>query len=160
MKRILTKLSVIILVFVSVVFSSCGGDEYPNEGFFVVGGKTYSINEAKMESVGYDDGYYQLRLTLDNTVNNDFHSLSFLFYSEVNSYLQSAVYTPYMYDLNFEHKFKRGAWYAGDEEMAAIFVGKVRVTKNNDIYTIKIDCEDSNGLGVAGEYKGELKIVE
>ena len=159
MRKILSKLTVLLVGFVLLSFASCGGEEYPSEGFFVVGGKTYNINEARLESVGYDDGYYQLRLTLDNTANNDFHSLTFLFYSEVNQYLPSGLYTPYRYDLNYEHRFKRGAWYAGDEEKAAIVVGKVKVTKKNDIYTFDIDCEDTNGMGVAGEYEGELQVI-
>lgn len=140
-------------------FVSCNND-YPNDGYFKVGEKTYYLNDAVLQSVGYEDGYYQLRLEMDNNNNNEPHSISFLFYSEVDEYLPSGLYVPYTYDENYKHRFKRGAWKEskGDVESGVILLGKIKVTKNNEIYTIRIECEDNNKNAVTGEYKGEIAV--
>ena len=46
----------------------------------------------------------------------------------------------------------------GDNELGVILLGKVKVTKNNDIYTIRIDCNDINKNVITGEYKGEIFV--
>ena len=72
-----------LLLFVSflmLTFVSCDND-YPNDGYFKVGEKTYYLNDASLESVGYENGYHQLRLTLDNSNGNEPHAINFLFYS-------------------------------------------------------------------------------
>ena len=138
-------------------FASCG-DDYPNDGFFKVGEQTYYVNEAVLNNVGYDNAYYQLRLTLDNSNNNDPHSINFLFYSPVDEYLPSGLYIPYAYDDKYEHRFKRGAWLKGDVEAGVMLLGKVKVTKNNDTYTIHIDCKDTNNNVVTGEYRGDILV--
>lgn len=143
---------------ITLLFVSCGGSEYPSEGYFDVGEKHYNLNEARIESVGYENDYHQLRLTMDNTENNDFHSISFLMYSKVDTYLPSATYKPYAYDDVYENKFKRGAWSEEGVEMGVILLGEIKVTKKNDIYTIRIDCEDVNGNDVTGYYDGEIKV--
>lgn len=142
----------------TLIFVSCGGD-YPSEGYFTIGDNSYTINEARIEEVGYDDGYYQMRLTLDNTIHNDFHSINFLLYTEVNNYLPSALYTPYLYDGNYNDKFKRGAWVIGNDIEGVILSGSVKVTKSNDIYTIRVDCSDVEGKTITGYYNGEIKVA-
>ena len=158
MKRIIAKISFILVAIMTVTFLSCG-DEYPSEGYFNINENTYTVNEARLEDLGYENGYYQLRLTLDNPVHNDFHSINFLLYSEVNNYLPSGLYTPYLYDNNFEHKFKRGGWVVGNNIEGVILLGSVKVTKSNDIYKIRIDCEDTEGKNVTGYYDGKMKVV-
>lgn len=158
MKRFFGKISFVIIAVISVTFLSCG-EEYPSEGYFTIGENSYNINEARLEDTGFENGYYQLRLTMDNTAHNDFHSINFLLYSEVNTYLPSATYSPYLYDGNFERKFKRGAWVMGNDIEGVIMTGTVKTTKTNDVYTIRIDCEDINGTKVTGYYNGEIKVV-
>jgi hypothetical protein len=69
----------------------------------------------------------------------------------------SGIYIPY--DEKYNHRFKRGAWLDGDVEAGVMLLGKVKVSKTNDIYTIHIiDCKDNNNNIITGEYKGELKI--
>ena len=154
----LSKISILLLGFIALFFASCDPTS-PDDGFFKVGEQTYFVNEAVLQDVGKDNGYYQLRLTLDNSNSNDPHSLNFLFYSEVNEYLPSGLYIPYAYDDEYEHRFKRGAWLKGDAEAGVILLGKVKVSKTNEIYTIHIDCRDSNNNVVSGEYKGEIKVT-
>lgn len=158
MKRFIAKISFILVAIMTVTFLSCG-DEYPSEGYFNINENTYTVNEARLEDLGYENGYYQLRLTLDNPIHNDFHSINFLLYSEVNNYLPSGLYTPYLYDNNFEHKFKRGGWVVGNNIEGVILLGSVKVTKSNDIYKIRIDCEDTEGKNVTGYYDGKMKVV-
>ena len=158
MKRFIAKISFILVAIMTVTFLSCG-DEYPSEGYFNINENTYAVNEARLEDLGYENGYYQLRLTLDNPIHNDFHSINFLLYSEVNNYLPSGLYTPYLYDNNFEHKFKRGGWVVGNNIEGVILLGSVKVTKSNDIYKIRIDCEDTEGKNVTGYYDGKMKVV-
>lgn len=158
MKRFIAKISFILVAIMTVTFLSCG-DEYPSEGYFNINENTYAVNEARLEDLGYENGYYQLRLTLDNPAHNDFHSINFLLYSEVNNYLPSGLYTPYLYDNNFEHKFKRGGWVVGNNIEGVILMGSVKVTKSNDIYKIRIDCEDTEGKNVTGYYDGKMKVV-
>ena len=111
----LSKINILLLGFIALFFASCNPTS-PDDGFFKVGEQTYYVNEAALQDVGKDNGYYQLRLTLDNTNSNDPHSINFLFYSEVNEYLPSGLYIPYAYDDKYEHRFKRGAWLKGDAE--------------------------------------------
>ncbi len=156
----LLKLNLLFIAFFVFALMSCDR-KYPDDGFFKVGEKTYYVNAADLYNVGYEDGYYQLRLTLDNSNNNEPHSINFLFYSEVDEYLPSGNYTPYLYDGNYNHKFKRGAWMeesVSDVESGVILQGKVKVTKNNETYTIRIDCKDHNDNIVSGEYKGEIFV--
>lgn len=154
----LFKINILLLGFIALLFSSCEPD-YPDDGFFKVGEKTYYVNEAKLQDVGKDNGYYQLRLTLDNSNSNEPHSINFLLYSEVNEYLPSGLYIPYAYDEKYNHRFKRGAWLDGDVEAGVMLLGKVKVSKTNDIYTIHIiDCIDNNNNIITGEYKGQLKV--
>lgn len=156
MKRFFGKISFIIIAVMSVAFMSCGG-EYPSEGYFNIGESSYTVNESRLEDVGYENGYYQLRLTMENTAHNDFHSINFLLYSEVNTYLPSGTYTHYLYDGDFYHKFKRGGWVIGNNIEGVIATGSVKVTKTNDIYTIRIDCKDVEGKEIIGYYNGEIK---
>lgn len=158
MKNILRKLTFILFCSVIVSLASCN-DDYPNDGYLKVDDKSYTINDAVLTSVGYDDGYYQLRLTLDNTNANDAHSLNVLIYSQVKDYLPSAKYTPYLYDDNYHNKFKRAAWLVGNVEAGVIMEGSIKSTKNNDIYTIHADFVDTDGRKVIGEYKGEIKVL-
>lgn len=158
MKNILRKLSFILACVTMLSFVSCEPD-YPDDGHFTVGEQTYYLNEAELTNVGYENGYYQLRLTMDNSNSNDPHSINFLFYSEVDEYLPSGLYIPYAYDDKYNHRFKRGAWLKGDTEAGVILLGTVKVTKSNEIYTIRIDCKDSNHKTVVGEYKGKVKVV-
>ena len=160
MKRFITRISFVIAAFMTVMFLSCNR-EYPNDGYFNIGETSYVVNEAQLEDLVYEDGYYQLRLTLDNsTHNSDFHSINFLFYSEVNEYLPSGIYTPYLYDNKFEHKFKRGGWIVGNDIEGLILSGSVKVTKSNDVYVVCINCQDTEGKDVTGYYKGEIKVVK
>lgn len=157
--KLLTKISFAFFSFLLLITAvSCDRDVL-DDGYFKVGEKSYVINEAVLTDVGYEDGYYQLRLSLDNTNNNDFHSINFLMYSEVNEYLPSGLYTPYLYDDNYRHKFKRGAWTKGDVEAGVILLGKVKVSKSNEIYNIHIDCKDHNGNIVVGEYEGKIRVI-
>ena len=158
MRRFFRTMCFVLMTFMSVTFLSCG-TEYPSEGYFTVDGVNYILNEARLEDVGYADGYYQLRLTMDNTSHNDFHSINFLLYSEVNNYLPSGLYTHYKYDEVYEHRFKRGGTHIGNSIETVIAVGSVKVTKSNEIYTIRIDCEDVNGKDINGYYNGEIKVV-
>lgn len=158
MKRVFVKIKFMIIAAFAVTFMSCGGDKYPSEGYFNIGETSYNINEARLEDTGFSDGYYQLRLTMDNTEHNDFHSINFLFYSEVNTYLPSATYKPYLYDGDFNDKFKRGGWVIGNDIEGVIMSGTVKVTKTNDIYTIRIDCNDVEGKQITGYYNGEIKL--
>ena len=91
--------------------------------------------------------------------NQRINNINFLFYSEVNEYLPSGLYIPYAYDDKYEHRFKRGAWLKGDAEAGVILLGKVKVSKTNEIYAIHIDCRDSNNNVISGEYKGEIKVT-
>ena len=154
----LSKINILLLGFIALFFASCDPTT-PDDGFFKVGEQIYYVNEAVLQDVGKDNDYYQLRLTLDNSNSNDPHSINFLFYSEVNEYLPSGLYIPYAYDDKYEHRFKRGAWLKGDTEAGVILLGKVKVSKTNEIYTIHIDCRDSNNNVVSGEYKGEIKVT-
>lgn len=158
MKNILRKLTFILSCSILLLFVSCN-PTYPDDGFFKVGEKSYNINEAFLTDTGYDNGYYQLRLTMDNSNSYDSHSINFLFYSEVNEYLPSGIYVPYLYDDKYDNRFKRGAWMKGDVEAGAILKGRVKVTKSNDTYTVRIDCEDINGNPITGEYKGKIKVT-
>ncbi len=159
MKNILKKLSFILVCFVTLSLVSCN-DDYPDDGYFKVGEKTYYVNEAVLNNVGEDNGFYQLRLTLDNSNSNAPHSINFLFYSKVDEYLPSGLYIPYAYDEKFEHRFKRGAWLKDEGvESGVILLGTVKVTKSNETYTVHIDCKDNNNNTVTGEYKGEVKVV-
>ncbi|MBR5604148.1 MAG: hypothetical protein IKY27_03510 [Bacteroidales bacterium] len=158
MKRLIAKLSFIIVAFMAVTFMSCGS-EYPNEGYFTVGETTYTVNDAKLEDLGFENGYYQLRLVLDNTENNDSHSINFLVYSEVNTYLPSGLYVPYMYDDQYNHKIKRAAWVVGDEIEGVIWAGFMRVSKSDEIYTIRFDCQDMNDNDITGYYNGEMRVM-
>lgn len=157
MKNILRKLSFILACVTVLSFVSCDND-YPDDGYFKVGEKTYYVNHASLESVGYENGYHQLRLRLDNSNGNEPHSINFLFYSEVDDYLPSGLYVPYAYDDKYDHRFKRGGWMKGNNELGVILLGKVKVTKNNDIYTVRIDCADTNNNVITGEYKGEISV--
>lgn len=161
MKRVFRKISIIVVALMTFTFVSCGGDDYPSEGYFKVGETTYITNEARLNDLGYDDesGLYQLRLTMDNTSHNDFHSINILFYSEVNNYLPSAVYSSYTYNGNYKNRFKRGAWTIGDNIENVFLKGNVKVTKNNDIYRINIDCEDIEGNKITGVYDGKIHVV-
>ncbi len=161
MKKFLSKLNFLVIISLMLAFVSCG-DEYPSEGYFKVGDIAYNINEARLYDLGYDSEseLYQLRLTMDNTSHNDFHSINILFYSEVNYYLPNGIYTPYLYDNNFKNKFKRGAWMIGDEEGGVFLSGKVQVTKTNDVYKINIDCKDINGNDIFGRYDGLIQIMK
>lgn len=162
MKRFFAKISFIIVAFMAFTFVSCIGDDYPSEGYFQVADNVYYTNEAHLKDLGYDaaNGVYQLRLTMDNTSHNDFHSINILLYSEVNNYLPSGVYRPYLYDGNFKHTFKRGAWTIGDNIENVFLKGKIQVTKTNDIYKINIDCEDIEGRSITGVYDGEIQVVQ
>ena len=160
MKKILCKISLVMtFVVMSLLFVSCN-DDYPDDGYFKVNETSYTVNEALLKSVGLEGDYHQLRLTLNNTNTNDAHSLNFLLYSEVDEYLPSATYTPYLYDDNYHNKFKRGVWELNGVEAGAILLGSVKVTKSNDIYTIHINCKDVNNNDIAGYYKGEIKVIE
>lgn len=160
MNRIIGKI-VLLLACVSILsFVSCNSDNRVyDEGFFSVDGEVFNLNRAILEEVGTAGDFYQLRLSFDNTSNNDLHKLNFLLYSEVTSYLPSAEYTPYLLDENYLDKFARGAWMIGDVEQGLIKVGKLKSTKQNDIYTIHIDCVDINGKIIIGEYKGRIQIL-
>lgn len=160
MKRFFTHLSLIIIAVVTLSFVSCGENDFPDEGYFQIGETVYNINEASLTDLGYDEesDLYQLRLTLDNTSHNDFHSINVLFYSEVNTYLPSAIYTPYLYDNNFEHKFKRGAWLAGDTEGGVFVAGTIKVTKSNEKYIIHINCKDINNNNIKADYEGRIQV--
>lgn len=154
-----SKINILLLGFIALFFASCKSDD-PDDGFFKVGDNIYYVNEAVLQNVGTDNGYYQLRLTMDNSNNNEPHSINFLFYSEVKDYLPSGIYIPYAYDDVYNHRFKRGAWLDGDVEAGVILLGKVKVTKTNDDYTIQIiDCKDSNNNVISGEYKGKVKVT-
>lgn len=153
----LLKSNLLFVVFLMLALVSCDND-YPNDGYFKVGEKTYYLNDASLESVGYENGYHQLRLTLDNSNSNEPHAINFLIYSEVDEYLPSGLYVPYAYDDKYDHRFKRGGWMKGDDELGVILLGKVKVTKNNDIYTIRIDCNDISQNVITGEYKGEIFV--
>ena len=153
----LLKSNLLFVVFLMLALVSCDND-YPNDGYFKVGEKTYYLNDASLESVGYENGYHQLRLTLDNSNSNEPHAINFLFYSEVDEYLPSGLYVPYAYDDKYDHRFKRGGWMKGNDELGVILLGKVKVTKNNDIYTIRIDCNDISQNVITGEYKGEIFV--
>lgn len=159
MKNIMKKLSFILICFLTLSFFSCN-DDYPNDGYLTIDNKTYTINDAVLTDVGYENGYYQLRLTLDNTNANDAHSLNVLLYSQVKEYLPSAKYTPYLYDDDFHNKFKRAAWLIGNVETGVILEGSIKSTKDNEIYTIYADFIDVDGKKVIGEYKGEIKIID
>lgn len=155
MKGLLTKFGVVVLFLVACSFVSCKGKDHVKDGFFVVGGKTYRIDEAKLEPAGYDDGYYQLKFTLRNNSENNLHSMSFVLYSEVNQSLPSGVYTPFLGNMDYKYKFRNGVWYAGNEP-TGIHVGTVKVSNNKNYYTITVDSEDAKGMGVAAKYVGEL----
>ncbi|MBQ8221926.1 MAG: hypothetical protein IJZ87_01065 [Bacteroidales bacterium] len=159
MKRFFTPLCFIIVAFMTLTFVSCG-DDFPDEGYFKIGNTHYNINEASLQDVGYDSesDLYQLRLTMDNTSHNDFHSINVIFYSEVNTYLPSATYTPYLYDNDFEHKFKRGAWLVGDQEGGVFLSGNIKVTKSDEKYIIHLNCKDTNNNDVVAEYEGKIKV--
>lgn len=161
MKRFFARISFIIVALMTFTFVSCDGDDYPSEGYFQVGETTYITNEASLRDIGYDaeSGLYQLRLTMDNTSHNDFHSINVLFYSEVNNYLPSGVYTTYLYDGNYKNKFKRGAWTLGNNIENVFIEGVIQVTKSNDIYTVNINCKDIEGRSITGKYNGEIKVV-
>lgn len=162
MKRFFARISFIMVAFVAFTFVSCEGDDYPSEGYFTVGETTYITNEASLNDVGYDDEseLYQMRLTMDNTSHNDFHSINILFYTEVNNYLPSGVYTTYKYDGHYKNRFKRGAWTLGDNIENVFLEGTIKVTKSNDIYTININCKDLEGKAIVGKYNGEIKVVK
>ncbi len=162
MKRFFTRISFMFVAFMTVVLVSCNGDDYPSEGYFKVGETTYITNEAHLYDLGYDNEseLYQLRLTMDNTSHNEFHSINILFYSEVNNYLPSAVYSAYTYNGNYKNRFKRGAWTIGDNIENVFLKGNVKVTKNNDIYRIDINCEDLEGNKITGVYDGEIQVVK
>ena len=91
MKRFFARIGLILLSLMTFIFVSCDGDDYPSEGYFQVGETTYITNEARLNDVGYDaeSGLYQLRLTMDNTSHNDFHSINVLFYSEARFFFQA-----------------------------------------------------------------------
>ncbi len=162
MKRFFRRLQFVIIAMFAVSFASCDGGEYPSEGYFNVGETSYSINEAKLFDVGYDSEseMYQLRLTMRNTSHNDTRSINILFYTEINNYLPSGIYTPYLYDNHFKNRFKRGAWLIGNEECGVFLTGRVHVTKTNDIYKIDINCKDVNGVEIVGEYDGEIQVLK
>ncbi len=160
MDKILKNISLVLLLITAMTFVSCDEDErVDDDGYFKVGEVSYNLNHASLEDIGYENGYYQLRLSFDNTVNNDMHKLNFLVYSEVNTYLPSAKYTPYLYDENYQDTFKRGAWMIGDVEAGVFVQGYMKSTKSNDIYTIHIDCTDMDGNQVVGEYKGRIQLI-
>lgn len=156
MKTLFAKFSVVVLFSVLFSLFSCKKDPV-QDGSFVLGGKTYKIEEAKLESVGYDDGYYRLKFTLQNKSESDFRSLSFVLYSEVNHNLPSGTYTPFLNNMDYKYRFRNGVWYAGDEP-TSIHVGKVNVSNNKNYYTITVDSEDAKGMGVAAKYSGELYV--
>lgn len=161
MKRFFARIGLILLSLMTFIFVSCDGDDYPSEGYFQVGETTYITNEARLNDVGYDaeSGLYQLRLTMDNTSHNDFHSINVLFYSEVNNYLPSGIYTTYLYDGNYKHTFKRGSWTLGNNIENVFLKGRIQVTKTNEIYRINIDCEDIEGRSITGVYDGKIQVV-
>lgn len=162
MKRFFASISFVVVAFVAFALVSCDGDDYPSEGYFTVGETTYITNEASLKDVGYDgeSELYQMRLTMDNTSHNDFHSINVLFYTEVNNYLPSGVYTAYKYDGHYKNRFKRGAWTLGDNIENVFIEGTIKVTKSNDIYTININCKDLEGRSIVGKYNGEIKVVK
>ena len=157
MNKLLKKLSFALVAIVLVSFSSCG-DKPERDGYFVVGGKTYNIENVKLKSTGYADSYYHLVLTMEGTSYGELATLSFTLYSDINGYLSSGIYTPYLNDMHYAHKFKRGEWTLG-EETTRIFIGKVKVTNEKEVYKISIDSEDEKGLGVAAEFSGELEVI-
>lgn len=156
MNKLLKKLSFALVAVMLVAFSSCGEPE--RDGYFVVGGRTYNIEDVTLKSTGYDDGYYQLRLTMEGVSYGELATLSYILYSDINGYLSSGTYTPYLNDMHYENKFKRGEW-TSSEETTPIYIGKVKVTNSKEVYEISIDSEDKNGMGVAAEFKGELEVI-
>lgn len=163
MKRIFKLLSLLIITSIVFVFISCNDEEnYPSEGYFKIGDYVYSVNEATLEDVGYEEWtkLYQMRLKMVNTTHSEPRSINVLFYTDVNTYLPSAEYTPYLMDENYKDKFKRGAWEIDGEEGGVFLSGKIKSSKSNDIYKITIDCKDINGISVTGVYDGEIRVIE
>ena len=156
MNKLLKKLSFAIVALMLVALSSCGDPE--RDGYFVVGGRTYNIEDVTLKSAGYDDGYYQLLLTMEGVSRGEMATLSFTLYSNINGYLSSGTYTPYLFDMHYEHKFKSGEWTTS-EETTPIYIGKVKVTNSKEVYEISIDSEDKKGMGVAAEFNGELEVI-
>lgn len=160
MNKILKKSVLMIICFATLFFASCDEEiRVYDDGYFMVGDISYNLNRATLEDLGVENGYYQLRLSMDNTSNNDNHKINFLIYTEVNDYLPSAKYTPYLYDNDYHNKFKRGAWLIGDVEASVFLQGYLKTTKDNDIYTVRFECKDIDGNTITGKYEGRIQML-
>lgn len=158
MNKLLKRLSFLLIGFVMVMFSSCNGnDDFPEEGYFTISGRTYSITDASLESMAYTSGLYKVKLSFYNSTKD--MELAFFIYSESNQYIPEGKYTPYFDDNEYEDTFEYGVWYIKGEEYRKIYTGEIEVVESGvDNCKIAIEGMDEYSTGVAAKYSGKLEI--